>query len=67
VAREAGISTEERAFTVEEAQSAREAFYTGATSFVVPVVTIDGRAVGDGKPGPIARRIRELYVARVTR
>jgi D-alanine transaminase len=66
VAREAGIPTEERAFTVEEAQAAREAFYTGATSFVIPVVAIDGRAIGGGAPGPIARRLRELYVARVT-
>lgn len=52
----------ERPFTLAEAKKAREAFITSATSFVTPVVKIDGEAVGDGKPGPTARRLREEYV-----
>lgn len=51
----------ERPFTVEEAHSAREAFITAATLGATPVVTIDGKPVGDGRPGPVTRRIQELY------
>ena len=54
---------EERAFSVAEAQAATEAFVTSASSFVKPVVEIDGAQIGDGKPGPIATRLRELYIA----
>ncbi|MBS0539486.1 MAG: D-amino-acid transaminase, partial [Proteobacteria bacterium] len=49
----------ERPFTLAEAKKAKEAFITSATSFVTPVVKIDGEAVGDGKVGPTARRLRE--------
>ena len=52
----------ERPFTLAEAKKAREAFITSATSFVTPVVKIDGQPVGDGKPGATARRLREEYV-----
>src|SRR5260221_1517348 len=52
----------ERPFTLDEAKKAKEAFITSATSFVTPVVKIDGETVGDGKPGPTARRLREEYV-----
>lgn len=52
----------ERPFTLAEAKKAREAFITSATSFVTPVIKIDGQAVGDGKPGPTAKRLREEYV-----
>ena len=52
----------ERPFTLNEAKKAREAFITSATSFVTPVVKIDGEKVGDGKVGPTARRLREEYV-----
>lgn len=52
----------ERPFSLAEAKQAREAFITSATSFVTPVVKIDGATVGDGKPGPTARRLREEYV-----
>lgn len=52
----------ERAFTLAEAKQANEAFITSATSFVTPVVRIDGTTVGDGKPGAVARRLREEYV-----
>lgn len=56
------ISIEEAPFTPEEAYRAREAFITSATNFPIPVVTIDGHQIGDGKPGPVARRLRQLYI-----
>jgi D-alanine transaminase len=52
----------ERPFSLAEAKQAREAFITSATSFVTPVIKIDGDPVGDGKPGPTARRLREEYM-----
>ncbi len=61
-AREAQMTVEERAFSIAEAQGADEAFITSASTFVMPVVNIDGVAVGTGKPGPIARRLREIYL-----
>lgn len=61
--RETGIELEERAFTVEEAYAAKEAFITSATNFVMPVTEIDGRKIGGGQVGPVARRLRELYIA----
>jgi D-alanine transaminase len=57
-----GVRVEERLFTVAEARAAREAILTSASNFVLPVVQIDGEAIGDGAPGPIARRLRELYI-----
>lgn len=51
----------ERSFTVEEAKSAREAFYTSATAILRPVVQIDDATIGDGKVGPVARRLVEAY------
>jgi D-alanine transaminase len=62
LARERGVALEERPFTLEEAHAAAEAFYTSASSFVMPVVAIDGRTVGDGSPGPVTRRLREVYL-----
>jgi len=62
IAKEAGIAYEERAFTPEEALDAAEAFITSATNFVLPVVAIDGKAIGDGKPGPLTLKLRQLYV-----
>ncbi len=56
------IRIEERAFTPAEASEAVEAFITSATTFVMPVVSIDGKSVGDGKPGPITNQLRELYI-----
>ena len=53
---------EERAFTIEEAQAASEAFITSATTFVWPVVQIDGVSIGSGKPGPVAPQLREFYI-----
>jgi len=58
-----GLSIEERAFTLQEAFAAREAFITSATQLVLPVVKIDGRSIGDGKPGPVASALRrEFYL-----
>ncbi|MCU4652156.1 D-amino-acid transaminase [Roseibacterium sp. SDUM158016] len=62
VAREAQMKVEERPFTIEEAKAADEAFITSASSFVMPVVEIDGEAVGSGTPGPVAARLREVYL-----
>ncbi|QUS35907.1 D-amino-acid transaminase [Falsirhodobacter algicola] len=61
-AAEAQFEIEERAFTIEEAQAADEAFITGASTFVMPVIEVDGKPVGAGKPGKVARRLREIYV-----
>ncbi len=61
-AREAQMKVEERAFTIEEAQAADEAFITSASTFVMPVVEIDDATLGDGTPGPVARRLREIYL-----
>ena len=61
-AREAQMAVEERAFTVAEAKAADEAFVTSASAFVMPVVAIDGAAVGGGRPGPLATRLREIYI-----
>ena len=57
-----GLELDERAFSVEEVKRAREAFYTSATGFVMPAVSIDGARIGDGKPGPIATKLRTLYL-----
>ncbi|KQQ75282.1 D-amino acid aminotransferase [Rhizobium sp. Leaf321] len=62
IAETAGIPFEERAFTPDEAMKAAEAFITSATNFVLPVTAIDGHTVGDGKPGPLTLRLRELYI-----
>jgi D-alanine transaminase len=59
---ETGLTMEERLFTLDEAYEAAEAFLTSASNFVVPVVSIDGRPIADGKPGPKTRRLRELYI-----
>ncbi len=61
-AREAQIKVEERPFTIEEAQNAKEAFFTSASAFVMPVVEIDGEKVGDGTVGDMVPRIREIYL-----
>jgi D-alanine transaminase len=56
-----GLAIEERTFTLEEAYAAREAFVTAATQIVLPVISIDGHAIGDGKPGPIANALRRAF------
>jgi D-alanine transaminase len=62
LAKENGLTIEERAFSVDEALGAAEAFLTSASSLVMPVVSIDGKPVGDGKPGPMTRRLRRVYL-----
>jgi D-alanine transaminase len=61
-AAEAQMQVEERSFTIAEAQGADEAFVTSASAFVMPVVEIDGAAVGAGQVGPVATRLREIYL-----
>jgi D-alanine transaminase len=58
-----GIGFAERSFSVAEALAAREAFLTSSTAAVLPVTRIDRQPIGDGKPGPIARRLRDHYLA----
>ena len=62
IAAEAQLKIEERLFTIDEAKQADEAFTTSASAFVMPVVEIDGVQLGDGTPGPIAKRLREIYL-----
>jgi D-alanine transaminase len=56
-----GLAFEERAFTLDEAHGAREAFVTAASQIVMPVVRLDGRPVADGTPGPVARALRRDF------
>lgn len=62
MAEEAQMKVEERPFTMEEAKAADEAFVTSATTFVMPVVEIDGEAVGSGTPGAVVARLRDIYI-----
>lgn len=62
LAEESGIMVEHRPFTVEEALGASEAFITSASTLCQSVISIDGRQIGDGAPGPMATRLRELYI-----
>ena len=57
-----GLKVEERSFTPEEAYEAGEAFITSASTFVYPVVKIDGRILGNGVPGPVSTKLRQLYI-----
>lgn len=58
---ETGFTFEERAFTLDEALAADEAFITAATALVMPATEIDGQRIGGGQPGPVARRLRDIY------
>ncbi|KQT54171.1 D-amino acid aminotransferase [Aureimonas sp. Leaf454] len=62
LAAETGLGVEERPFLLAEAKVAAEAFITSASAFVTPVVEIDGTALGDGRPGAVTRRLREIYI-----
>ena len=62
LAQEESLAIEERPFTVAEAMQAREAFLTAASAFVLPVVEIDGKPIGHGRPGPMAKEFRRLYI-----
>ncbi|ATZ93850.1 MULTISPECIES: D-amino-acid transaminase [Dickeya] len=59
------LTVEERAFTPQEALAAKEAFISSATTFVWPVVEIDGVTIGDGRPGPLARQLRDIYIGMI--
>jgi D-alanine transaminase len=62
LAEERQLRVEERPFSIDEALKAKEAFITSASSFVQAVISIDGKPVGSGKPGPMANRLREIYI-----
>jgi D-alanine transaminase len=63
LAQEHGIEIEERSFTPEEAYDADEAFLTSASNFVLPIVEIDGCRIGGGQPGPVSRKLREIFLS----
>ena len=62
LAAQSGISVEERCFSLAEAQGAAEAFVTSASTFVTPVVKIDGAPIGAGVPGEKTKLLRKLYI-----
>ena len=62
LAEEQQIKIDQRAFSLEEACNAKEAFITSATTFVMPVVSINGNTIADGRPGRLTQRLRELYI-----
>jgi D-alanine transaminase len=62
LSQEHGVTIEERLFTPEEAYAADEAFLTSASQFVMPIVEIDGKRIGGGQPGPVSRKLRELFL-----
>lgn len=65
LAQEHHVVIEERSFTAEEAYDADEAFLTSASNFVMPIVEIDGKRVGGGQPGPLTRKLRELFLEEI--
>lgn len=67
LAKEQGVQIEERLFTPEEAYEADEAFITSASQFVMPVTEIDGKRIGGGQPGPISRKMRDLFLEEAQR
>jgi len=62
-AREANYEVVEKPFSPEEVAQAKEAFITSASLFVMPVVKFDGKAIGNGKPGPVTQELRKVYIA----
>jgi D-alanine transaminase len=67
LAKEHGVEIEERLFTAEEAYGADEAFLTSASNFVLPITEIDGHRIGGGQPGPVTRKLREIFLEEVGR
>ncbi len=61
LAAERQITIEERLFSLKETEDAAEVFLTSASSFVMPIVSIDGKKIGEGKPGPLTKRVRDIY------
>jgi D-alanine transaminase len=64
IAQQSGLRMVERPFTPQEAYAADEAFLTSASNFVLPIVEIDGKRIGGGQPGPMSRRLREMFIER---
>jgi D-alanine transaminase len=62
LAKEHGVQVEERSFSVDEALAADEAFLTSASQFVMPITEIDGHRIGGGQPGPVTRKMREIFL-----
>ena len=62
LSKEHGVEIIERLFTPEEAYAADEAFLTSASQFVMPIVEIDGKRIGGGQPGPVVRKLRQLFL-----
>jgi D-alanine transaminase len=67
LAKEHNVAIVERAFTPEEAYAADEAFLTSASNFVLPIVEIDGRRIGGGQPGPMGRKLRQIFLEEALR
>jgi D-alanine transaminase len=67
LAKEHGVEIVERSFTPDEAYAADEAFLTSSSNFVLPIVEIDGRRIGGGQPGPVARKLRKLFLEEALR
>jgi D-alanine transaminase len=67
MAEEHQLRFEERLFTLDDMRQAQEAFITAASAFVQPAVSLDGEAIGNGRPGPIALRLREIYIREAIR
>jgi D-alanine transaminase len=67
LANEHGVEIVERSFTPEEAYAADEAFLTSSSNFVLPIVEIDKRRIGGGQPGPMARKLRKLFLEEAMR
>ncbi len=67
IARELQMTVLEEPFTPDDAREAKEAFFTAASAFLTPVVSIDGAPIGDGRPGPVSLRLRALYSQRALR
>jgi len=65
IAEREGIEIEQRLFTIEEALEADEAFISSATTIILPVVSIDGKKIADGKPGEITGKLRKLYIEKL--
>lgn len=63
LARREGLTVQERPFSVAEALAAKEAFVTSTTSYAMPVVSLDGKPIGNAGPGVVAARLRALYEA----
>ncbi len=62
LAKEQGVEIEERAFSAAEVYGADEAFLTSASNFVLPITEIDGHRIGGGQPGPVTRKLREMFL-----